>query len=283
MHDESFEGVMQPIVRVLAEDRMRRCQEALSLIRTRRFDQAEQVIAALLPSLSEADQGVAVYDFNNALEAAWFRCTRVSLAAPVTSVVRYLEALQLHAFLLVERRQYGLALQVLERAEARNPVAVMPRFERTDIYKRMKWNDETFKASLETFERAYQPAHIARCYRDFGYVLAERQQWDHAVACLLRSLDWERSPLARRELGYIGARAGRPLDGDKIVANVPALLREAGVPSAPSRLWVELALTFARRAAEEGDAGSARAHFSLAHRLSGEAWILLELDRLSVE
>jgi tetratricopeptide (TPR) repeat protein len=262
------------------EARKTRYQLALHKVKERDFAAAEKLVLRLLAGGEAVPEGAINYDFNNPLEEAWLRCNVPPTHRMARSTVRYLEAYQLYAYILVERRDYARALEMLSHAERRNPVALPSRFERTDVFKRLKMNRQLYEETMACFDRAYQPKHLARCYRNWSYFFSEEKQWEVAVACLVFSLRWDNHAMAWHELMYVTLRSGQQFDEKYYRDNAESLLQAARVPVEPRRLWIEIALNLARASVEHRNFSSAVSYYQLAYNLCGEAWIRAEIEKL---
>ena len=83
-------------------------------------------------------------------------------------------AFHMFIYLLVENSQLDRAWNVTEEALRRNPLFVHARLERCEIHKLLGHTDELFEETRTCFQVSYMPKDIAKCYRNFGFVFAEK-------------------------------------------------------------------------------------------------------------
>ena len=72
-----------------------------------------------------------------------------------------------------------------------NPVNAQATFEYLDLIKRLGRKDEYFQRTINAFQIAFRPEHIAMCYRNIGFYYMRRGKWSAAVNCDLLSLRYD--------------------------------------------------------------------------------------------
>ncbi len=244
------------------------------------LDEAEKLILQILPSeeLVQSDEFSGYYDFRNCLEWVYFieqnKPSKQLNACPVS----YNDVFMTYAYLLVEKQDYDNAIRIIDRGLKLNPLFVDLMHEKGIICKNQKRYDESFQISLKCFEISYTKAHIARCYRDFGYYFIENKKWDVAICCYLLSLSWDDTEMAKSELYYITQQTGQIVDEGYYVNNLDNILQHNGVPRYPNQLWLEVALNLGKATK---DIEEAKFCYSAAYELTNDESIrhkMLELD-----
>lgn len=258
-------------------ERQKEIAQALQDIRTRQWDCAEERLLRLMPS-EETAAIVGEFDFCTPLDEAWLRYT-LPRRPVARSRNRFYEVYQLYAFVLVERQRFKDALGMLKRAADRNPAALPPQLERLDIMKRLRVRTGFLEQCMACFERAWLRKDVAHCYRNYAWWFVENEQWTTAIACIMRSMEWDIHPRAQQELLFIGMRSGRRLEKPN-AADITDLLHEAGVPNEPRSLWVEIAVEMARHARDESRPREALQFFQVAYNLQPYKWLSDEMRDL---
>ena len=111
--------------------------------------------------------------------------------------------------LLIELKRYEDAKKMLEKAVRWNPGSAMFAFEYAETFKMLGQMEDFRRITLQTFQIAFRPMTLARCYRNMAYAFSAARQWDAAAACCWVSLQFDsESPAAQEELAYIEHESG---------------------------------------------------------------------------
>ena len=110
---------------------------------------------------------------------------------------------------LFEKDRCGDAADCIEKALRWNPVDTNLMFEYAECHKASGNLDRFYQITLGACEVAFRPESLARCYRNFAYYFAEKEQWDVAASCIFMSQQYEPdNEAARNELDYIERSSG---------------------------------------------------------------------------
>ena len=127
---------------------------------------------------------------------------------------------------LFEDGQFEKALEAYRDALTVNPVGVRARFEICECYLNLGMLPEAKQTLMDLQEYLVKPTDIACFYRRVSYIATEQEDYRLAVACLLYSREFERSPYVTRELMYIMSVA-KDLER---VSDPEQVLEDAGIP-----------------------------------------------------
>lgn len=220
-----------------------------------RLDDAERRARQLLEAVSmfgSSDLDTAYLDFEDLLEETYFRLTREEPPLFLASPVPHQPAMILLASVLEARDDLAGSLDLLNRAAARAPVSVLPRFLRLNLLKRQGEVEQAFQEGLAILPLCHRQADLAQAYRHLGWCLADQQRWQPAAAALVASLHHDWSALGLREIGYVLERSGG-VDLEGCARSALDLLEGAGIPVGPDARWSEAAREYLAVAGQAGD------------------------------
>lgn len=209
---------------------------------------AEQLLLSILPDsvggdvldfycMEQSNGCTKYYDVEHSIELVFVRdmlerantnnTTFVAKAAPVS----HHSALHLYVYLLIEKRQYERALQVCQIAIQRNPLFVHCLFESGEIYKMWKQPEQLLQETMNCFARCYKQRDLAKCYRNFGFYFIEKKEFENAMACFLKSLEYECHAMVKNELLYIQHRIPQNDPLYEPISNIVSNLKSAELSS----------------------------------------------------
>lgn len=125
---------------------------------------------------------------------------------PITDLYYYC------GFALVEIGEFEQALNTLRMGLEWNPCSIALRFERLNIFRNQGDVENLHKEAKEAYKYVFRPQHLARIYRDRGYVFIEEKKWEAAIASYFLSIAFatadEDIERANGELAYIEETTG---------------------------------------------------------------------------
>jgi tetratricopeptide (TPR) repeat protein len=262
-------------------------KQAYKFISSGQIEQAESLLLTILPppigsgvSYVSSSDKYLYCDFENDLEEAFFRTVTTDKRTLRRHPVSLLSAYSFYSFILVEKRAYDRALEVLNEGLSRCPLAVALIEEKSEIFKQQKRFNEVWHEVMNCWNYAYRPPAVAKCYRAWGFCLVEWQRWDEALAAFLTSMQYEpNNSTARNEIAYIASlRPGGLPDLSTFCELIPGLLEQAGIPLHPNQKWVDLALSLGEIAESQHTCEKAAFYYKLALDLTGNADVKRKLD-----
>lgn len=118
--------------------------------------------------------------------------------------MNYCEHVKYMVYSILEQKQYallcGLADEFLKKY---NPAYIFVRFEQIESLKAQKMMNDMFHKTLECFKICQTPENVAKCYRNFGFYFIEYHEIDMAMACLLKSAQYNVHPSICHEISHI--------------------------------------------------------------------------------
>lgn len=268
--------------------------EAAKMLREGKTDEAcrklEDGIALLEGSdVYDEKDGVPYYDFRRPMEEAIFK-DRYGFEKQIKLIPEPVVGLyRMYAGILYERKEHEKALKFLEKAYKWNPYHQCTTIEYADNLRELGRLEE-FKGKLyDTFDFAYEPETLAKCYRRLAWYFSEKEDWEPAAACIYLAERYEGykkdlmkdkrpSPeisntdtvdeILQIEKKYILERAG-DLFGNMSSDDIEGIARKYGMPSGPDMEIVNLAANVAEEFAEAGNAAAAKYFYDILHGLKG--------------
>lgn len=234
------------------------------LLEARNLAGAEELLLKVLPPpigtnpdqelFAPRDPNVKELEFNSILEELfWHRVKKEEFNTPI---LRYASAYHFYVFLLFEKKEWHKALQVTEIIQKRSPLKMDTRTERLQLLKSLREIDLVRREALDCFDLCWRAGDIACLYRNLAFAYVEWKEWDLGIACLLKSLEFQKTKLAFDELNYIAS---------KLNTSIPVLLPQWGpsrveevlqtnnIPLGPNPIWLSLAHELHRQAQEYSD------------------------------
>lgn len=127
---------------------------------------------------------------------------------------------------LFDRGQYEQALTEYMEGLKVNPVGIGARFEICECYLKLRRLSDARRALLDMQEYLIEASYVARFYRRMSFIAVEQRNYRLAVACLLFSMTYEKTPYVAQELMYIQSINGHPIK----VSNPQKDIQSAGIP-----------------------------------------------------
>lgn len=251
----------------------------------KQYDEALHLMENLIGQIEQtdlfADDAVSEYRcfnefFEEALYAYYHKPQKTVRHPPIPFDAIYLQ----YGSLLIDMKQYGKAQEALKKAMRWNPVGADIAFEHAETYKLRGDIESFFHLTVMIFQYAFRPSQVARCYRNIGYYLIEKQQWRDAVACYTMSLQFEsESENAMSELSYIGEKAG---ELEQITMEDLRLCAERyGLPVGAHPDVIAIAYVYARRFLKQQNTEGARYCLEIVYSLTDDEDVKKTLDTLS--
>ncbi len=142
------------------------------------------------------------------------------------------------------------ARTLYEKAIAVNPTSAVARLQIMEIDKREKQFESFLEQAKEFFKFAYRRSHIARGYRNVGYYLYEKKDFEMSIVAYYLSNVYELSELATNEVKHIAMDMNIDLNATLWLSEecLKNLLDKYGIPLLPNQELVNLAKAMAEDA-----------------------------------
>ena len=181
-------------------------------IKNKEFDSAEQDLLQIINDEQikciEDDRYIH-YSFYNYIETLiyWRKYRPIKkILQPENNIA---DAYFLLGFINFETKNYGKAIQYLDKASEWNPVSPRIRFEKADTFRNMG-EIERYRVEVEkTYTYIYESSFMAKYYRELGWYYSEKRIFDLANALYTRSVSFLNTDLAKNELMYIAQQENR--------------------------------------------------------------------------
>ena len=112
-------------------------------------------------------------------------------------------------FINFETKNYGNAIQYLDKAIEWNPVNSRIRLEKADALRNIG-EIERYRIEIEkTYPYIYESSYMAKYYRELGWYYSEKKIFDLANALYTQSVSFLNTDLAKNELMYIAQQEHR--------------------------------------------------------------------------
>ena len=260
-------------------------EEVQFKVHQRKFDEALSLIEPLVREIEESgmfqDDRVSEYHcfrefFEEVLYREWEKPERDIRRCDFPYDFIYLQ----YGSLLFELKRYDEAREALAEAMKWNPASADIAFEHAETYKMQRQFGEFRQRTLDIFRYAFRPEQVARCFRNLGYYYIEEGEWEAAVACYERSLDFDPdSKEAMSELFYIREKSGTDL-----LHLSEEALGEVGqrflFPTGPDEDVIGLAYSYAKYFLEQSEIGGARYCLTIVYGLTRDERIRELIEKL---
>ena len=181
-------------------------------IKNKEFDSAEQDLLQIINDEQikciEDDRYIH-YSFYNYIETLiyWRKYRPIKkILQPENNIA---DAYFLLGFINFETKNYGKAIQYLDKASEWNPVSPRIRFEKADTFRNMG-EIERYRVEVEkTYTYIYESSFMAKYYRELGWYYSEKRIFDLANALYTQSVSFLNTDLAKNELMYIAQQENR--------------------------------------------------------------------------
>lgn len=186
--------------------------EIKKIIQNKEYSVAEEKLLSLISTATVKnieDENNTHYSFNNYIETLLFWNTYRPEKKNIDPDINYAQVYYYLGFINIEQKNYGKALEYLQKGLQWNPLDVTLIFEVAAIY-RMTGNIERFKAEIEKAHPfIYDSSYMAKYYRELGWYYVEKRVFDLANALYTQSIGFFDTEIARNELGFIAKQENR--------------------------------------------------------------------------
>ena len=181
-------------------------------IKNKAYESAEQDLLQIINDeeiKSVEDENNTHYTFYNYVETLIFynkyRPTK-KLQQPNTNIA---DAYMMLGFINSETKNFGKAIEYLNKASEWNPVSPQIIFERAFAYRSIG-DIERYKAEIEkAYQFIYTSSFMAKYYRELGFYYTTKKIYDLANALYTYSRSFVDTELAKNELMYIAKQENR--------------------------------------------------------------------------
>ncbi len=119
------------------------------------------------------------------------------------------DAYFLLGYINYETKNYGKAVQYLDKAIEWNPISPRIRMEKADAYREMK-EYERYRIEIEkAYQYIYDSTFMSKYFRELGWYYSEKRIYDLANALYTQSIVFMDTKLAKNELMYIAQQENR--------------------------------------------------------------------------
>lgn len=181
-------------------------------IKNKEFDSAEQELLQIINDekiKNVEDDKYIYYSFYNYIETLiYWRKYNPSkkILQPENNIA---DIYYLLGFINFETKNYGKAVQYLDKAGEWNPVSPQIRMEKADTYRNMG-EFERYRVEVEkAYPYIYESTFMAKYYRELGWYYSEKRIFDLANALYTQSVSYLNTELAKNELIYIAKQENR--------------------------------------------------------------------------
>lgn len=181
-------------------------------IKNKDFESAEQDLLNIIKEEEIKvieDEEYIHFSFNNYIESLiyWRKFNPSKKILPPTNNIS--EVYFLLGFINFEMKNYGKAIQYLDKASEWNPVSPRIRLEKADTYRNMG-DFERYRIEVEkTYPYIYDSVFMSKYFRELGWYYSEKRIFDLANALYTQSTAFMDTDLAKNELVYIAQQEKR--------------------------------------------------------------------------
>ena len=175
-------------------------QEIGEMIAMKKYEDAYESIEDLIKKI-EPYKVKGTYDIHEDIEAVVIYSMN---HLPIeNSRLPYSKVYELEGIILARMERYDEAIQALDHAIEWNPGCNYYRIEKADLY-RLKGDIEQFMTlNLNLFPYLCKAEYVSTVYRNIGYYLIEKKDYENAICSLTLSLNYQESDSTYQELSYI--------------------------------------------------------------------------------
>ena len=181
-------------------------------IKNKEFNSAEQDLLQIINDekiKNVEDDKYIYYSFYNYIETLiYWRKYNPSkkILQPENNIA---DIYYLLGFINFETKNYGKAIQYLDKAGEWNPVSTQIRMEKANTYRNMG-EFERYRIEVEkAYPYIYESTFMAKYYRELGWYYSEKRIFDLANALYTQSVSYLNTDLAKNELMYIAQQEHR--------------------------------------------------------------------------
>jgi tetratricopeptide (TPR) repeat protein len=199
-------------------------------------------IMGTIEGLFTEDQVSVYFSFYNLLEELYYKSKFIPQKKIRQMPAIFNEVLMTYAYLLVDKKEFDEAHEILNRGLKNNPLDTNLLFEKGEIYKINKdWKN--FKEITDLgLEYSYSSKNVARVYRNYGYMFIELKDYEGAVCCYLKSLQYENHTMAQSQLYYISQITDRKIDLHEYKEKIDPFFEKNNILTCPNLDLLSMAL-----------------------------------------
>lgn len=255
------------------------------------YKKADMLMKALVNKAEELeesglfqDDSVSMYfTFNNLFEELLYMIRNKPKKDVRRSDIPFAEIYLQYGSLLFELKRYEEAREMLKKAVRWNPCNAQIAFEYAETFKIVGDLESFFKVSVDTFNIAYTPNDIARCYRNLAFYFVEKELWSEALACNLMSLQYNhKSTNAMSEMYYIQQKTNGSVP-EPGVEELKSYSQKYGFPLGADDDVLGIAYAYGKHSLEEEQYEVARFFFTILYELTDDEEIKSIIDQLPEE
>lgn len=261
--------------------------KALGLVRDRKFDEAEPILAAISEKIAKYYEGSSprFFSFRNPFEYHMYRFYYPRETDFDRAPFDFASYLALYGYVLVELHKTKQAEGVLERAGKMNPMSADARFELAELYKLTHNQPKLLEISQETLRLCTTADRIARVLCNLGYYCYAAEDFYSSAVFYFESLRFAPSQAVEFELQDVlrrmktfGQKFAPPTHGQTI-----DVYEKYGMKQPPNSDLVNLAVTMIGQA-KQYQRTDLEAFFNrVAFDLTNDSHFKEEMERLAAE
>ena len=182
---------------------------------------------------------------------------------------------------LFEAKRFKDARDALRAGLRWNPNDFRMLSEYIETYKAQGELDEFFVLSKESFNIAYRPVFLARCFRNLGWYFTEKKLWSEAVGTYVLSSEYDPASLQiENELEYITSIADNVIK-EPDFHNIADYCEKYDFPIGPSHEVIYIAYTYGDSFRKRGKNNLAKYCFEILYRLTKSEEVKEWIDQLN--
>lgn len=262
----------------------RKNDEAYNMLIKKEFKKVIEHLKEPLEKIEVKLTGQKVYCPQNIFEATIF----LNLLEPKATEedfgnINYYDFYLINASANYNLGQYEEARKYYEKAIEINPSSAVARLQKMEIDKTEKKFDNFVEDIKEFFKYAYRRTEMARAYRNVGYYLYEKKDYEMAIVAYFLSNAYEVTETAINEAGTIAETAEIDLDSKQWLSEelLGELYEKYKIPLLPNPDLVMLANVVSDDAYNKEALISARFLYQVAYELTLEEEKLQKIEELN--
>ena len=256
-------------------------------IREGDLDKAESIIKSILPHEGKYQEDkVSVYfAFNNQIEVIYYK-SKFNPQKDIRFVSADIdtEVFLTYAYILIEKKKFDEAMDMLDRGLKYNPLDTELLFEKGEIFKLRKDWEEFKKVTDMCMEYSYSPESIARAYRNYGFMFIELKDYDAAICCYLMSLQFDRNnmTMAQSQLYYISKVIDSKINEEEYFEVIDQLFEERGIQIGANPELLDIAFALGQKYEEDKVYEDACYFYSVVYNLTGDEEIRKRIESIDL-
>ena len=218
----------------------------------------------------EDDKVSEYFQFEEFIQEIIYRYrNRVTKEIREAKGIPYCEVYMIYGSLLVELKHFEEARTILKKGLRWNPLSFYMTMEYIETYKMEGNLDKAFELTIDAFKIAIHAAQIGRCYRNLGYVFAEKKLYPEAVTCYItgEQLDNE-AKQTQDEVNLIQQLTGHTFN--PAMKDLEEYAKRYGFPIGADKEIVELAYSYGKHFLEVKEYEGAKYCLGIAYELTGD-------------